>query len=134
CGGTCASWARKRLARKAGGQSRDLQGASRLVHKVVSTPGRPLEERVRDDLEPRFGHDFSRVRVHTDPQAARSAQCVGALAYTVGRHVVFASGQYRPATRDGMKLLVHELGHVVQQESAVATHTAPLQVMSPDDV
>jgi hypothetical protein len=68
-------------------------------------------------MEPRFGHDFSRVRVHTDARAARSARAVSALAYTVGQDVVFAAGKYAPASTVGRELLAHELTHVVQQSS-----------------
>jgi hypothetical protein len=68
-------------------------------------------------MEDRFGHDFSRVRVHTDTRAAASARAVSATAYTVGHDIVFANNQYRPATPDGGLLLAHELAHVVQQGS-----------------
>jgi len=64
----------------------------------------------------RFGHDFSKVRVHTDEKAAESARAVNALAYTVGRHVVFGSGQYATDTKTGQRLLAHEITHVVQQD------------------
>jgi hypothetical protein len=67
-------------------------------------------------MEPRFGHDFSRVRVHTDIRAAESARAVDALAYTVGRDVVFSEEGYTPHLRQGSKLLAHELAHVIQQE------------------
>jgi len=66
-------------------------------------------------MEPRFGHDFSQVRVHMDAQAAESARAVNALAYTVGRDMVFGDRQYSPGTSIGYKLLAHELTHVVQQ-------------------
>jgi len=66
-------------------------------------------------MEPRFGHDFSQVQVHTDEKAADSARSVNALAYTVGRDVVFGTGQYAPETTAGKRLLAHELTHVVQQ-------------------
>jgi hypothetical protein len=66
-------------------------------------------------MEPRFGHDFSRVRVHTDARVAESARAVNALAYTVGRDVVFGPGHYRPSSLGGRKLLAHELTHVLQQ-------------------
>ncbi|MCZ6673538.1 MAG: DUF4157 domain-containing protein, partial [Verrucomicrobia bacterium] len=59
-------------------------------------------------MEPRFGHDFSQVRVHTDTRAGKSAQEVHALAYTVGRNIVFAPHQYRPTTPAGRHLLAHE--------------------------
>jgi len=68
-------------------------------------------------MEPRFGHDFSKVRVHTDTKAAKSARAVNALAYTVGRNVVFGIGQYAPGTAAGQKLLTHELAHVMQQNN-----------------
>lgn len=66
-------------------------------------------------MESRLGHDFSMVRVHTDEQAAASAQMVGALAYTVGRDIVFGPGRFAPGTSHGQHLLAHELTHVVQQ-------------------
>jgi hypothetical protein len=69
-------------------------------------------------MEPRFGFDFSNVRVHTDARAAESAQAVNALAYTVGRNVVFGTGQYAPATSSGQQLLAHELVHTIQQGSS----------------
>ena len=72
-------------------------------------------------MEPRFGHDFSGVRVHTDARAAESAWSVNALAYTVGRDVVFGTGQYAPGTSGGRRLLAHELTHVVQQQGSVGS-------------
>jgi hypothetical protein len=70
---------------------------------------------MRGQMEARFGHDFSRVRVHADARAAVSARAVGAAAYTVGRDVVFGAGRYAPGTAEGRSLLTHELTHVVQQ-------------------
>jgi hypothetical protein len=87
-----------------------------IVHEVLSSPGQPLEPATRAVMESRFGHDFSRVRVHADAVAARSAEAVAAHAYTVGSDVVFGSGSYAPASRDGQRLLAHELAHVVQQD------------------
>lgn len=66
-------------------------------------------------FEPKFGYDFSNVKVHIDSVAAKSAQSVNALAYTTGNNIVFDSGQYAPQTDTGKKLLAHELTHVVQQ-------------------
>src|ERR1700732_104239 len=68
-------------------------------------------------MEPHLGHDFSSVRLHADPRAAVSAQAVNALAYTVGRDIAFAGGEYAPGTRSGQRLLAHELTHVVQQNA-----------------
>ena len=86
-----------------------------IVHQVLRSPGRQLDDSTRAALEPQFGHDFGRVRVHTDSKAAASAQAVDALAYTVGPNIVFASGQFSPATAQGCKLLAHELTHTIQQ-------------------
>jgi hypothetical protein len=77
--------------------------------------GQPLPDSARSFLEPRFGHDFSKVRVHHDHQAAESARLVNAQAYTVGQDIVFGAGRYAPGTSSGQRLLAHELTHVVQQ-------------------
>jgi hypothetical protein len=82
---------------------------------VLRSSGQPLDPATRAFMEPRFGHDFSAVRVHTDARAAESARAVNALAYTVGRDVTFGPGQYAPATSAGRRLIAHELAHVVQQ-------------------
>jgi Domain of unknown function (DUF4157)/D-alanyl-D-alanine carboxypeptidase/Succinylglutamate desuccinylase / Aspartoacylase family len=87
-----------------------------IVNAVLNGGGgRPLDSATRALVEPRFGYDFSQVRVHTDAQAAESARAVSALAYTVGNNVVFGAGQYAPGTAEGQRLLAHELTHVVQQ-------------------
>jgi hypothetical protein len=70
-------------------------------------------------MESRFGHDFSRVRVHSDARAAESAEAVNAIAYTGGLHVVFGRGHYEPASPEGRRLLAHELTHVVQQRAGI---------------
>jgi hypothetical protein len=84
-------------------------------------PGQPLDEGTRTFFEPRFGLDFSQGRLHVDAQAAESARSVNALAYTVGRNVVFGAGQYDPHSMSGRRLLAHELSHVVQQGGGLAT-------------
>jgi hypothetical protein len=81
--------------------------------------GQPLPESVHAYFEPRFGYDFTGVRVHTDAKAAESAQAVNAMAYTVGSDVVFGAQQYAPGTYAGNHLLAHELTHTVQQGSNV---------------
>lgn len=73
-------------------------------------------------MEPRFGHDFSDIRVHTDPQAAASAQAVGALAYTVGHHIVFDTARFSPDTGNGQQVLAHELVHTIQQGPVPSGH------------
>lgn len=90
------------------------------VHDVLRSPGKPLDPAARAFMEPRFGYDFSAVRVHTDSASSRSAEDVSARAYTVGHHVVFRQGEYTPNTPLGQRLLAHELAHVIQQSPGEA--------------
>jgi hypothetical protein len=99
-----------------------------LIPAVLAGPGSPLPQGLKTGVGQFLGHDFARVRVHTDAQAADSAALVAARAYTVGNHVVFGSGQYAPHTRAGLRLLVHELTHVVQQGDASVGQGAELGV------
>lgn len=82
--------------------------------------GEPLPQPVRDFFEPRFGHDFSRVRIYADGRAANAASALNAHAFTVGQSIVFGQGEYAPETAQGNKLLAHELTHVVQQEGSTS--------------
>lgn len=100
------------------GTSRDGHGAGGR--------GAPLPDDVRSYFEPRFRFDFSKVRVHSDGESAERAHALRARAYTVGRDIVFGAGEYSPATREGRRLLAHELVHVVQQAGGTAAaHGAP---------
>ena len=126
CGGTCSDCT-------AGGH--DVEGPQRQashgqayapepsvppespIHDVLRSPGQPLDLGTRAFMNPRFGHDFARVRVHIGPQAAASATALRARAYTLGNHIVFGAGQYAPTTASGRLLIAHELTHVLQQGS-----------------
>lgn len=77
--------------------------------------GSTLSGHVRHYFTSRFGHDFSRVKVHTDADAMKISEDINARAFTVGQHVFFGPGQYNPATDSGRRLLGHELTHTVQQ-------------------
>ncbi len=101
------------------------------VEEVLGSPGQPLDGHARAFLEPRFRHDFSRVRVHTGPKAARSAADMNARAWTAGNHIAFGDGLYPPSTPQGAGLLAHELAHVVQQ-SGVGAPERP-RIGRPDD-
>ena len=85
------------------------------ISRLAGRSGRPLDATTRDYMERRFDHDLGAVRIHADPQAARSARRLGARAFTVGTHVVFGTGEFTPSTAAGKRLLAHELTHVVQQ-------------------
>lgn len=109
-------------------QTKRVQGAGTTgnevpskVHHVLSSPGQPLNVASRSFMESRFGHDFSRVRVHTDARANESAREISAKAYTVGEHLAFGTGHYAPNTSKGQRLLAHELSHVIQQGAASPT-------------
>lgn len=105
----------EKLQKKPAGPGSAASDAPPIVHDVLRSPGQPLDAATRAYFEPRFGHDLSGVRVHTDAAAAQSAQAVNANAYTVGKNIVFGSGRFVPGTQAGRQLLAHELTHVVQQ-------------------
>ncbi len=80
--------------------------------------GVPLGSNVRQFMEPRFGADFSRVRVHADRRAAALSQSLSARAFTYGQHIYFNEGEYQPGAQEGKRVLAHELTHVIQQEGS----------------
>lgn len=133
-GGTCAECARKRhpLQRKAGPSLASGTQAPDAVLAVLRSPGTPLDPAARQYMEPRFGRDFSAIRVHADDSAAASARAVGALAYTVGQHIVFAEGQLAPRSAAGRRLLAHELTHTLQQGTSPASLSPRLAVGAVD--
>jgi hypothetical protein len=88
--------------------------APESVGRVLRQPGQPLDRRTRSFVEPRFGRDFSSVRIHRDIDAERSADAIGALAYSSGDQIVFGRGAWRPDSAKGLSLLTHELAHVAQ--------------------
>lgn len=105
-------------AKEASGQLSAVDPGLESRIEDVKGGGQPLPESVRAFFEPRFGYDFSHVRIHTDGAAAETAEQLGALAYTVGSHIAFNQGQFAPDSPAGRKLLAHELTHVVQQAPA----------------
>jgi hypothetical protein len=123
-GGACDKCAKEQESSTLQRASTKMDGPNEVpsvVYDVLSSSGQPLDIQTRHLMEPRFGQDFSHVRVHTDTQAADSARAVNALAYTVGHNIVFAAGRYEPVSGTGLKLLAHELAHTVQQGSATNT-------------
>src|SRR5215470_3784525 len=125
-------------AKEAPGQTPEVTPGVQAQINTLRGGGQPLSEPLRAFFEPRFGHDFSQVRVHTDSQAAESARAVSARAYTVGSNVVFVAEQYVPHSNEGRRLLAHELTHVVQQslgahEGGVGAHGLVQRSISFDD-
>ena len=115
-GGQCTACRQKKMnLQRQNTQPDRINKVPSVVHEVLGSSGRPLDTQTRAFMEPRFGQDFSQVRTHTTGRAAESANAVNAVAYTSGRNVAFARGQYAPQTMKGKQLLAHELTHVVQQ-------------------
>ncbi len=94
---------------------------SELESSITSlhSGGKPITPETREFMQLRFDADFSDVRVHSDTRAADLARSVNARAFTIGRDIVFGSGQFTPENESGKKLLAHELTHVVQQSSGI---------------
>lgn len=89
-----------------------------IVHEVLDTPGQPLDTEIRGFFEPRFGHHFGHVRVHTGAKAEAASDAIGAKAFTAGSHIVFGANEYVPNLQASRSLIAHELAHVTQQLAA----------------
>jgi len=101
------------------------------IAEMLRSPGQPLDTATRSFMEPRFGHDFGQVQVHTSASAATTARALNARAYTVGQNIAFDAGQYSPGTTVGRQLLAHELAHTLQQRGIGNQRTAQ---RSPNDI
>jgi uncharacterized protein DUF4157 len=133
-GGECERCDKNRTAaglQRAGINAAPLNEVPSAVHEVLGSPGQSLDAATRNSMESRFGHDFSQVRVHTGEQAAQSTQAVNALAFTVGKDIVFGAGQYAPSTQTGSKLLAHELAHTIQQSGRTSQNIS--RISQPGD-
>src|SRR5690349_11041041 len=113
--------------------SREPGTVRAAVARVAAAPapvlnrggGAPLDPVTRAKAEHDLGHDFSRVRVHTDADAARSAGLMGARAFALGDRIAFAAGRYAPHTAEGSSLLRHELGHVAERAPTIGFQLDP---------
>ena len=121
------------IQRLSGHSNGELDAAPASVGQTLASPGRPLEPTLRYDMEQRFGHNFSRVRVHSDAAAEQSARDVSANAYTVGSSIVFGAGRFAPGTTEGRRLIAHELTHVVQQSSTGRSRETLARQPDPND-
>jgi hypothetical protein len=119
-------------------------GVEVSIDAMSAAGGAPLPPGLRAVFEPRFGFDFADVRVHTGAEAAVASRKLGARAFTVGDHVFFGAGEFQPASREGQKLIAHELTHTIQQKPAAAraartatatapVHAAPKRVQRAED-
>ncbi len=106
-------------------------GVAQEIEQQLSR-GRPLEPQVAAMFAQRLGCDLSEVRIHTDAEADRLNREVSAHAFTIGKDIFFRAGSYRPDTREGERLLLHELVHVLQQDGEVG-RVADLKISAPDD-
>jgi hypothetical protein len=102
--------------------------APAIVEEVLRTGGSPLDPAARGLAEEHMSFDFGGIRIHGDGKADASARAVDALAYTVGRHIVFRAGHYAPETEQGQRLLVHELAHACQQGAAPRKDHKPARI------
>jgi hypothetical protein len=120
------------LQRKEGEEEEQMQQRAKRPRRPEITPdfearlkllrrggGQPLPDTLRAFLEPRFGRSLSDVRVHFGGEAAELAQKANARAFTVGKHIVFGAGEYRPGVEQGQRLIAHELTHVFQQRGGL---------------
>jgi outer membrane protein OmpA-like peptidoglycan-associated protein len=112
-----------RIQRFSRSSTRQVDAAPGSVDYTLPGPGRPLEPALQQEMEQRFGRDFSQVRIHSGTPAEESARRLNANAYTVGHNIVFGAGRSALGTLGGRRLLAHELTHVVQQSSADASHS-----------
>lgn len=140
CGGTCEdckSAASKVILRAAASTTTAPDGVHYAgLSQHAQSGGRPLDRVTHAFMASRFGRTFDSVRVHTDSFASRQASALNASAFTIGQDVFFGSGQYRPESRGGRRLIAHELTHTVQQGGRASVSDAtgsPLAVSHPTD-
>ncbi|HEX5172151.1 MAG TPA: DUF4157 domain-containing protein [Cyclobacteriaceae bacterium] len=109
-------------------ENEDSSSKTKLVEKVLQSPGMPIPDSARSFMEGRFSYAFNNVKIHTDNLADQSAHAINALAYTSGNNIVFKKDQYSPGTDRGKRLLAHELTHVIQQQSGGISRRVQRQV------
>src|SRR6185436_7819135 len=124
----CAACEEEEKIHRKESSSDSTSAAPSIVHDVLSAGGRSMDSETRSFMEPRFNYDFSKVKIHDNDLAAKSASSINALAYTSGNNVVFNSGQYNTNSDSGKRLLAHELTHVVQQRGKISKQSIQRQI------
>lgn len=140
----CETCKRATLQRRASGTAPGVPGggatgfaglplpiANRVNH-ALGQPGRPLDSGVRQVMEQRFATSFADVRVHDNAASHGASRVLGAEAFALGQHIHFGPGRYRPANRDGLGLIAHELAHTIQQRSMAATSSPDIELGAAD--
>ncbi|WP_299706859.1 DUF4157 domain-containing protein [uncultured Tateyamaria sp.] len=110
---------------KPSGAAPSNAGGVTQASAAISSGGRPLPRYERSYFEPRLGQDFSKIRIHDDTRTGTAARGINARAYTLGNHIGFANGEYRPDTLSGKRLIAHELVHTVQRTAPGLVQCAP---------
>ena len=135
---SCEGYAEQQLQRSGDGLRPSRIPAGGPLHPSITSVigasragGGPLERTARERLERGLGESLEDVRVHADAHAGALARAVSARAFAVGSDLFFADGAYRPGSRDGDKLIAHEVTHAVQQRGDPAS--GPLSVSAPGD-
>lgn len=122
---TCTDCEEEMQTKVVAGQTATADHGLESRIESIGNSGEPISTSLRGFFEPRFGHDFSQVRLHTGAAAGEIARDAHAAAFTVGRDIVFSNESYTPETESGRKLLAHELTHVVQQSSGAESTRVP---------
>jgi hypothetical protein len=123
----CEEEEKEKPRTKPGRNATSVAEAPPIVHHVLASPGQPLDPATRAFFEPRFGHDFGGVRIHADTTAAAAASSIRARAFAANRSIAFGTGEYAPQTKNGRRLLGHELAHLVQQSTGVPGASRTIQ-------
>src|SRR5262245_27891809 len=104
---------------------------NQAVGRLLQSSGQPLDPAERNFMESRFGHDFGQVRTHSDAREDESARALKAKAYTIANDIIFRAGQYITETKEGRKLLAHELAHTIQQGNSTCGLQTKLEITHP---
>ena len=107
--------------------------ATSKLSSATSSSSAALPDELRGKLAKKLGHNLDGVRIHTGAESAAASEAVSARAYTQGQNIHFGDGQYDPSSKEGQRLIAHEVAHTVQQQSVSGAHQNKLSVSEPGD-